>query len=183
MVFKVLLDACVVLPPQQRNLLLQMASEELFTVFWTDRIIDEWLRNVGIEDDRIKCEKRTVPLMRREFPNATLPPVDDEPIGTTKLKDVHVARAALVVAPSVLLTWNVKDFDASALRKLGVEFETPDAFLARLFDAEPELVEDITRSAMASLTRSAPTWDGYLDVLERNGLTNFVGRLRRCAFQ
>jgi len=175
----VLLDACVVLPPQQRNLLLQMASDELFAVFWTDRIIGEWLRNVGIEDDRAKCENRTVPLMRREFPNATLPLVTDDPIGTTDLNDVHVARAALAVSPCILLTWNVRDFDLSALAELDVEVITPDVFLTRLLDADPALVEDATRRAMANLTRSAPTWSSYLEALERNGLTTFAERLHR----
>lgn len=155
-----------------------MAFDDLFEVFWTERILAEWIRNVGIDEDRAKCETRTVPLMRRWFPQATLPPAADEPLGKTDLGDVHVARAALAIAPSVLLTWNVKDFDLVVLDELGVEVTTPDAFLIGAFDLDPPLLADLTRRAMANLSRSAPSWSDYLDILERNALVGFVDRLR-----
>ncbi|MGJ3263858.1 MAG: hypothetical protein ACFE0R_11545 [Salinarimonas sp.] len=174
---RVVLDACVLLPPQQRNLLLQLAFEELFEACWTDRIIEEWLRNVDVAEDRVRCEHRTLPLMRRAFPKATLPAVGDAEIGTTDVKDRHVAQAALSVVPCTLLSWNLRDFDGSALRQLGVEVRSPDDFLCRLYDTNPALVVDITRRAMANLRRTAPSWSSYLVALERNNLHGFVGRL------
>jgi hypothetical protein len=47
------------------------------------------------------------------------------------------------------------------------------------FDANPALVEAVTREAAANLTHSTPSWDEYLTALaERHGLPKFVGRLR-----
>jgi hypothetical protein len=174
---RALLDANVLLPPQQRNLLLQIAFTEVIDVFWTDLIIDEWLQNIGVAEDRTKCETKTVPLMRKWFPGSCLPPAGDDPVGSTHAGDRHVARSALGVAPCALLTWNVKHFDEEKLARLEIEVVTPDAFLCRLYDANPSLIMDITRDAMANLTRSAPTWDEYLAVLNRNGLKDFVERL------
>ena len=113
--------ANVLLPPQQRNLLLQIAFTEVIDVFWTDLIIDEWLRNIGIAEDRTKCETKTVPLMRKWFPGSSLPPAGDDPVGSTQAGDRHIARAALGVTPCALLTWNVKHFDEEELARLEVE--------------------------------------------------------------
>ena len=77
------------------------------------------------------------------------------------------------------MTNNLKDFDFAALAALGVTVQSPDDFLTDLFDANPALVEAVTREAAANLTRSTPSWDEYLTALaERHGLPKFVGRLR-----
>jgi hypothetical protein len=100
-------------------------------------------------------------------------------IGVTNPKDRHVASAAAAIAPCVLVTSNLKDFDFAALAALGVTVQSPDDFLTDLFDANPALVEAVTREAAANLTHSTPSWDEYLTALaERHGLPKFVGRLR-----
>jgi hypothetical protein len=79
----------------------------------------------------------------------------------------------------VLVTNNLKDFDFAALVALGVTVRSPDDFLKDLFDANPALVEAVTRAAVDNLTQSTPSWDEYLTALaERHGLSKFVGRLR-----
>jgi hypothetical protein len=61
----------------------------------------------------------------------------------------------------------------------GVTVRSPDDFLTDLFDADPALVEAVTREAADNLTQSTPSWDEYLTALaERHGLSKFVGRLR-----
>jgi hypothetical protein len=44
--FTVIYDACVLYPAPLRDLLMQLALTELFRARWTDRIHDEWTRNV-----------------------------------------------------------------------------------------------------------------------------------------
>ena len=79
----------------------------------------------------------------------------------------------------LLVTSNLKDFDFAALAALGVKVQSPDDFLADLFDANPALMEAVTREAAANLTRSTPSWEEYLTALaERHGLPKFVERLR-----
>jgi hypothetical protein len=125
---------------------------------------------------------RTVPfpLIRTWFADALVAGFDPElAIGVTDAKDRHVASAAAAIAPCVLVTNNLKDFDFTALAALGVTVRSPDDFLTDLFDANPTLVEAVTREAAANLTLSTPSWDEYLKALaERHGLPKFVGRLR-----
>jgi hypothetical protein len=100
-------------------------------------------------------------------------------VGDTDSKDRHVASAAAAIAPCVLVTNNLKDFDIPSLRALKVEVRIPDDFLTELFDANPALVEAATREAASNLTRSIPSWDDYLQALAgRHGLPKFVERLR-----
>ena len=176
---RALLDANVLWSAQQRNLLLQFAVQETISVHWTAGIIEEWLRNVE-PPLRARLEERTLPLMRRHFPDAVVEGVDEErDTGRTDVKDRHVARAALAVAPCAIVTWDLADFDREHLEREGVQVLSPDALLAELFDAGPELVFAVVREAQANLTKSAPSWDDYLDLLAgRHGLTAFVARLK-----
>lgn len=173
----VLADANVLWSPQLRNLLLQLAHQDVFRIFWTDLIIEEWLRNISPEQ-RVRCEAGTVPLMRRHFPQAWLPTMTATPFGTTDRKDRHVAAAAVHVAPSALITWNLKDFDREALHVQGVEVLSPDQFLRRTFDGAPAVVLEFTLQAQANLTRTAPTWEAYIVLLSRIGLVDFVAGIK-----
>jgi hypothetical protein len=44
--FTVLFDACVLYPAPLRDLLIELASNGMFRGRWTDRIHDEWIRNL-----------------------------------------------------------------------------------------------------------------------------------------
>jgi hypothetical protein len=147
----------------------------------TAAIEDEWLRNTE-PAIRERVRSRTLPLIREHFPDALIetdgPPF--APIGRTDADDLHIAQAAVKLAPCRLVTWNIGDFDVAALAEYAVVVQSPDEFLCALLEANPELVIEITGQAQANLTRSAPTWEAYLDILEsRNGLKAFVGRIGR----
>jgi len=123
---KALLDANVLFSNQQRNLLLEIASHEIIRVLWTQKIEDEWLRNV---DQRIRERilARTLPLMRKHFPDALVEEFELlGDIGSTAAQDRHVASAAIKSAPCTLVTWNVAHFDDAELSKYGVAVQTPD---------------------------------------------------------
>ena len=175
----VLLDANVIWSPQQRNLILQIAAAEEISVRWSREIEDEWLRNTD-ERTRARLMSHTLPLLHGHFPDAWIEGFDPtSPFGNTDKKDRHVAAAAEKVAPSILATWNVKDFDVECLRKVGVQVKTPDELLSELFDANPDLIFELAREAQANLTKSAPTWDAYLDTLLKCKLRTFVDRLQK----
>jgi hypothetical protein len=179
---KALLDANVLFSIHQRNLLLQIASNNLFSVAWTALIEDEWLRNLE-ERTRARVAARTIPLIRSHFPQALVGGFDPSlAIGRTDPKDRHVAAAAAHIAPCFLLTWNLRHLDIEELARRNVTVETPDDFLARLYDKNPEPLHDAVREAHANLTKSAPTWGEYLnDLAGKHRLPSFVERLRRHA--
>jgi hypothetical protein len=151
-----LLDANVLPSNHLRNLLLQLASNDVFIVKWSPLIEDEWLRNTPAQTrDRIAA--RTFPLIKEHFPDAHVTSFDPERvIGATNWKDRHVASAAATLAPSVLVTLNLQDFDIAALAAIKVAVRSPDDFLTELFASGPEIVEAAARDAADNLTRSFP---------------------------
>lgn len=175
---RALLDADVLFSFQIRNVILQLALREVISLAWTEAIEEEWLRNMELQNlERVRA--RTLPLLRKHFPDALIRDVNlHVSVGKTDAKDVHVAAAAVRVAPCRLVTWNLRHFDAAELAKHNVSVMNPDVFLCAVFDTNPELVVDITKSASAHLTKSAPTWEAYLEMLSKNRLTRFVERLR-----
>lgn len=176
---KALLDANVLYSNHLRNLLLQLAQNDLFEVKWSGQIEEEWLRNME-QRTRERIEAHTLPLIRKGFPDAIVTGFDpNRLIGTTDVKDRHVASAAAAIAPCILVTNNLKDFDFEALKALGVQVQSPDDFLAELAKTKPEVMEAATREAAANLTKSNPTWEDYLTLLSTGcGLSNYVDCLR-----
>jgi hypothetical protein len=176
---KALLDANVLFSNHLRNLLLQMAQNDLFDVKWSAMIEHEWLRNMKPRT-RLRIEAHTLPLIRTEFADALVTGFDpDREVGKTDAGDRHVASASAAIAPCSLVTDNLKHFDVDALQALDVTVRSPDDFLCELFKAKPEVIEAVTREACANLTKTRPTWDEYLDTLAgRCKVPKFVMGLR-----
>jgi hypothetical protein len=176
---KAVLDANILYSNHLRNLLLQLAQNDVFEARWSERIEQEWLGAME-PATRERIAARTIPLIREGFPGALVDGFDPgRVIGTTHWKDRHVASAAAAIAPCILVTNNPRDFDFAALAALGVKVQTPDDFLSDQFSANPALVEAATREALANLRRSTPSWDEYLAALaDRHRLPKFVERLR-----
>jgi hypothetical protein len=176
---RALLDANILYSNHLRNLLLQLAQNEIFVAKWSIRIEDEWLRNVELPT-RNHIETRTLPLIRDYFPSALVSvAAPDRAIGGTDPNDRHVASAAVELAPCILVTSNERHFDAEALAALDVKVQSPDDFLTERFVENPAFVDAATREAAANLTRTTPSWDDYLAILEeRQRLPKFVACLR-----
>ncbi|HTO60698.1 MAG TPA: PIN domain-containing protein [Bradyrhizobium sp.] len=176
---RALLDANVLCSNHLRNLLLQMAQNDLFEARWSAMIEQEWLRNMTPRTRR-RIETAMLPLIQTWFGDALVTGFDaDREIGRTDAGDRHVASAAVAIAPCVLVTNNLRHFDVEALETLGVTVQTADAFLSAMFDAQPDVVEAATQEAAANLTKSCPSWDDYLDTLaNRCKVPRFVQRLR-----
>lgn len=182
----VLADANVLFSQEQRNLLMTLATEGLFRLHWTREIEGEWVRNRA--KHLLQAGKdATAPLRTAEKMRKAIP--DFEPddwqrfiddTGRTNCRDRHVAAAAIGCAPSHLLTWNLKDFDAESLKSHGVVICTPDDFLCDVYDGSPVITCEASRVAHGfarSVAGRAPTWPGYLETIAGSGLPRFAGRL------
>ena len=55
--FTVVFDACVLYPALLRNVLLQLATTELFRARWTEAIHDEWMRSLRDDKPDISADK------------------------------------------------------------------------------------------------------------------------------
>jgi len=147
-------DANVLYPSLLRDLLIRLAVAGLADLRWSDGVQAEWMRNLlehqpGLSPEAIA---RTRQLMERAVPEAqvsgyghlipalTLPDPDDR----------HVLAAAIAGGATHLLTFNLRDFPAAALRPHGLTVLHPDAWLLELLNQWPqEVLEAVERLSAA----------------------------------
>lgn len=164
-----MLDACVLMSSVLRPVLLDLAEAGCFHPVWSARIGDEWRRNAAriwqIPPETLQAQWDA---MNRRFPNADAGDVTAYEVGLkySDPKDVHViaaglasrARAAVRPADLRVLTWNLKDFDRSELRRAGMEVRDPDRQLFEWWE------QDAGR--MSTALARVP---GYTEALGRPG--------------
>lgn len=181
--FTVVYDACVLYPAPLRDLLMHLALSDLFRARWSNRIHDEWIRNVHANrpDLSLDCLERTRERMNHavrdcvvsdfEFmiPSLSLPDPDDR----------HVVAAAIHCGASLIITFNLKDFPDSALKPHKLVAQHPDDFIVDLLDLHPAGVLEAVTSHRRSLKSPPKTADEYLDTLLAQGLTQTVAVLRQ----
>lgn len=180
--FIALYDACVLYPAPLRDLLMHLAMTDLFRAKWTNEIHDEWMRNVLANRPDLTSTQleRTRELMNSNvrdcmvegyeklIPALALPDPDDR----------HVLAAAIRSSSSVIVTFNLKDFPAKALKEFGIEAQHPDDFLMHLLDLAPDLVCAAARRQRLNLKRPPMNAEMYLECLLRQSLKKTVNALR-----
>lgn len=138
----VVIDACVLMSSIMRRLLLRLADGGLFQPVWTERIGDEWRRNAAriwsLPPEQLDQQWAD---MNQRFPSANESNIEpyESILKYSDPKDFHViaaglarrARCGLQITPTVhVLTWNLKDFSRSELRRQNLDVYTPDRLLA-----------------------------------------------------
>lgn len=133
------LDANVLYPFFQRDLLLNLAYEELFAPKWSDEIEREWTnhlkRNLPEISDKLP---RTVTLMNRAFPDAKVSGYMHhiETISLPDENDKHVLAAAIECEADTIITYNLSDFPKNELSKYDISPLDPDSFVMELKDMD-----------------------------------------------
>jgi len=141
--FKVVLDACVLANYGVANLLLLLAEKpRLYLPLWSDEILEETRRTqvgkLGWEDrlaDHFQLQ------LRSQFPESLVTGYAHW-VGecANDPKDRHVLACAIHSRAELVLTFNLKDFKASALAPWGIAAVHPQEYLLTLFELEPLLV-------------------------------------------
>lgn len=139
MTFRVLIDACALLPYQLCDLLLRLGETDIYQPLWSDQILEEVRRNLVTSLGRTEQQAfRRVGQMRTAFPNATVSGYKAlVPVMTNDPKDRHVLAAAIHGQAALIVTANLKDFPAEALAPYGIEAVHPDEFLLDQLDLYP----------------------------------------------
>ncbi|WP_244240261.1 PIN domain-containing protein [Achromobacter agilis] len=130
-----------------RRLLLRLAEAGVFVPVWTDRIGEEWRRNASrIWEIPPAVMTELWDDMNTRFPAAREidTQVYEASLRYSDPKDFHViaaglarrARCGLQLPPVVqVLTWNLKDFNRSELRRQGLDVYNPDRMLVQWWQA------------------------------------------------
>ena len=164
------LDACILFPAALRDTLLRGASAGLYQPRWSELILEEVRRNLVKTGRSTNTQaERLIEMMRRAFPEAAVqgfePLVDHM---TNDVKDRHVVAAAVTAGAQVIVTRNLQDFPAAALRPFTVEAQSPDEFLAYLVDLDPDRMVKIVIQQAGALRKPAKTVEQVLDDLARH---------------
>ena len=145
----VVIDTCVLMSTILKNLLLRLAQNDLFEPVWADYIGEEWRRNASrvweVSEEDIAAEWQA---MQEAFPRANMGVVNQFETGLSRSdpKDWHViaaGRAALSLEPDYsvcILTRNLRDFNRSELRQVGLSLYSPDEFLVKCYEVAPDLL-------------------------------------------
>ena len=178
----VVLDACVLMSTLQRQLLLRVADQRVFQPIWTEYIGEEWRRNAArlwqIPPAKLAAQWDA---MNQRFPGAMEADTGPYEIGLrySDPKDFHViaaglarrARCGLQRPPAVqVMTWNLKDFDRSELRRQGLDVYSPDQFLADWWRAESSRLDAAVHAVAADRVALGHTPEPLADTLERERL-------------
>jgi predicted nucleic acid-binding protein len=183
-ILSAVLDANVIFRLRTCSFLLYLAKQGgVFTPIWTDRIEDEWTRNL------IKKRQDLLPrevYSRRDQMNVAFPgaKVDgyEALIETVELRDPddrHVVAAAIASESKVIVTFNLKHFPNSSLRKHGVEAVSPDEFVSRIVTTQPRKVIAAAKEQRCAEQQPKQTAAEYIQSLGRNELTKlseFLGK-------
>jgi hypothetical protein len=175
-------DANILYSAPLRDLFVRLAQAGLVLARWTDRIHDEWMRNVLANMSRLSPERleRTRGLMNEAIrdclvegyesliPTLTLPDPDDR----------HVLAAAIQARASVVVTFNLSDFPPDVLKPHGIEAVHPDEFIVRLLDLAPATVCAAAKRQREGLKNPPKSAEEYLATLARLSLPQTVIRLQ-----
>jgi predicted nucleic acid-binding protein len=140
--YRVVLDACVLIPMPLADTLLRMAeAPRLYLPRWSDLIMDEVTRNLiakcGMPMDKAR---RREDAIRRHFPEAWVagfqPLIDAM---TNHPGDRHVLAAAVRCHAELIVTYNRRHFPTDAVQPWEIEVQSPSTFLRGLYDLEPGL--------------------------------------------
>ena len=179
--YTAILDANVLYSNLLRDLLLSLASAGLYHARWTNRITDEWTRNLVANRPTIEPKiGDLLALMNRTVPDCLVenysPLIDS--LELPDPDDRHVLAAAIVGHADAIVTANLKDFPADVLAKHNIEAQHPDDFVMNQLELRPfEALEVIkrVRARMKNPTRSAQE---LVEMLERSGLPQTAQHLR-----
>ncbi|HUH36406.1 MAG TPA: PIN domain-containing protein [Candidimonas sp.] len=145
------LDTCVLLSNVLRQLFLRLAALACFSPAWSPVIGDEWRRNAArlwkVSEEEIDAQWLA---LQEAFPEADQGDVTVYKAGLHRSdpKDWHVIAAARAVrardaAVRVgVVTRNMKDFNRSELRGLGLDLYDPDDLLVRCWRQYPTSASD-----------------------------------------
>lgn len=179
------LDACVLYPAPLRDFLMHLTLLDLFRARWTEAIHEEWIRNVLKSRPDLRREQltRTKELMNAHTRDALIEGYEEliETVSLPDPDDRHVLAAAIHAQADWIVTFNLRDFPASALAPHGMEAIHPDAFFLKLFELDAKRVYQAAERQRISLKNPPKTQIEYWDIMEAQGLPQTVQKLRAAA--
>ena len=177
-----LLDANVLYPAGLRDLLLRLADRYLYAPLWSADIHEEWMRSLLADRPDVPASvlDRTRSIMDEHFPGAVVTGYAAlaDSLDLPDPGDTHVLAAAIEGGANMIVTRNLRHFPSGCLAPHGLTARHPDAFIADLFNADPERVLMAVRGDRAALRNPPRSPEEHMAALERLGLLRTAALLR-----
>ena len=181
---RALLDADVLYRAAIRDILLQLAKDDLFEAKWTAQIHEEWMK--ALARNMPELEWSRIERLRNKMDAETRDPLV---VGYKSLidglylpedpNDRHVLAAAIVGRCPTILTINLGHFPAARLDPYGIIAQHPDKFLLSLLVEDRESFCAAIRTVRIRLQNPPFSVEGYLENLASAGLVDTVDELRK----
>jgi predicted nucleic acid-binding protein len=175
-------DANILYSAPLRDLFIRLAQAGLVHARWTNRIHDEWMRNVLTKNPQLSPERleRTRSLMNAAVRDCLVEGYEDliPSLALPDPDDRHVLAAAIRAGANVIVTLNLSDFPQGVLHPLGIEAMHPDDFITQLLDVAPGTVCAAAKRQREGLKNPAKTVEEYLATLAQLSLPQTVTRLQ-----
>lgn len=182
--YTAVLDACVLHGSLHADVLMSLATAELFSAKWSARIDDEWVRSIRSIRPDVAEEKlmRRRDAMRKAVPDWEVPEsailVLLPGLSLPDPDDRHVLAAAIAGHADCIVTRNLRDFPEQALADFGVEAIHPDRFIICQWDLDAIRTISALKKMRARLRGPALSPDAFADAFARVELTLVAERLR-----
>jgi predicted nucleic acid-binding protein len=180
--YTALLDANVLYPAPIRDLLLSLAAVGLYHARWTDRIQQEWVRNLEANRPELAGKfVQTVQLMNTAIPDCLVENYEHliESLQLPDPDDRHVLAAAIAGHADAIITLNLQDFPSVALEPHKIEAQHPDEFLLNQLDLNEAAAMYAIRSQRARLKSPPRSAEEFIETFGRLGLPMTTARLRQ----
>ena len=179
--YTAVLDACVLVPALQRNILLSLADASFYRLRWSERILDETeqalIKVIGqhIGDDvqvRARAAQAVIG-MKDAFADAAVHGYERLEVAIEELPDPndrHVVAAALMTKAQVIVTDNLRDFPEAVLAGYEIEVASSQQFIHQIVDLDPRRAVSAIETMRARLRRPELTWETLLTKMDLAGL-------------
>lgn len=149
---KGLIDANVLFPTVQREMILGAAEAGFFEPLWSRRLLEEWARAAARLGPDAEAQARgAIALLGAKWPKAEIAaqPGLEARLWLPDPADVHVLAVAIAGSADVIITQNAKDFPRHILAEEGVSRVDPDGFLHGFWHARPEVMQAVGDQVLA----------------------------------
>jgi len=180
--FVAVYEACALYPAPLRDLLMHLALSGLYRARWTERIHDEWTGALLRQRPELKRGdlEWTRQQMDAAVPDCLVHGYEglEADLDLPDRDDRHVLAAAILCGAGAIVTYNLKDFPASALAPYGISAQHPDEFTEHAFDLNPGAVCTAVRNQRRSLKNPPKSVEELFDTYLRAELVATVQALK-----
>jgi len=159
-------DACVLYPAQIRDLLIELALDDLLQLKWSDRVLDEWIDN--LLKNRPDLDRNRLEKTRNDMNRALLDCLVEDfesierNLNLPDENDRHVLAAAIASKSKFIVTANLKDFPNDYLLLHNIKALHPDDLFMHVAHKNKDKFLLSVKTCYRKLKNPPQTIDWYL---------------------